>query len=441
VPGPVATLRTAAWYGDRGLTLHFPSAWELTVHSPVTPAPLGDAEIAARLRSPLGQPRIAELARGRSRPLIIVDDLNRPTPASRVLPALLRELAEAGVPARNVRILMAPGTHGAPPPGALAKKVGEPAAAACELHVHDCHGPVVKVGCTSFGTPVLVNPQVMESDLILGVGGIYPNQTAGFGGGVKLILGVLGFRSIANLHHRHRSVGWGSADTGSSFRRDLEEIASLVGLRASVVMLLDAHRDVVDLACGDPRTTHVGLHATKDLFRAPPPAADTRVVVANAYPNDLSLTFVRMKGMAPLGYAPAGASRVVIASCPEGLGFHGLFPFLNGPRHHAARMLAMRVPMLAHRPRELVRKLGRRLGREASSWLTRGRPSSAPAPPIWLYRPPAEGGAAASLPAAIPGMRAASSWDEILEAVRREQGGEQALKAELYVCTPLQWIG
>jgi hypothetical protein len=44
--------------------------------------------------------------------------------------------------------------------------------------------------------------------------------------------------------------------------------------------------------------------------------------------------------------------------------------------------------------------------------------------------------------AEIPGMRVTtSSWDEIVEAVSREQGGREALRALVYSCAPLQSLG
>ena len=62
---------------------------------------------------------------------MLVDDLTRPTPARRVLPVVLRHLADAGIPAGAVRILVATGTHGPLRPQALAAKVGPEAAGAC----------------------------------------------------------------------------------------------------------------------------------------------------------------------------------------------------------------------------------------------------------------------------------------------------------------------
>jgi lactate racemase len=89
-------LRTGAWYGEQLLSLPVPRSWQVNLFAPNEGVPLTDAQIAERLESPVGQPAIRDLCRGKARPLLIVDDLNRPTPASRVVPAVLRQLQDAG---------------------------------------------------------------------------------------------------------------------------------------------------------------------------------------------------------------------------------------------------------------------------------------------------------------------------------------------------------
>src|SRR5919201_5568277 len=97
------SLSTSAWYGDRPLELPFPRHWDITTWWPATPAPLTDDQIAAALERPVGQRPIRELASAASRPAVIVDDLTRPTPVARIFPHLLRQLADAGVPAEAGR--------------------------------------------------------------------------------------------------------------------------------------------------------------------------------------------------------------------------------------------------------------------------------------------------------------------------------------------------
>jgi nickel-dependent lactate racemase len=400
---------------------------------------LTEAEMWERLESPVGQQPIRERCSEKTRPLIIVDDLNRPTPASRILPLLVRQLTDAGVPMRSITILIGAGTHAPPTADAVAKKVGVDLIHSCRVCVHDSNQDVVKLGRTSYGTPILVSREVVNSDFLVGVGGVYPNHTGGFGGGSKAALGVLGLRSIAALHFGHESVGWGSHTTKDTFRRDLDEIAQLIGLETGVFVVTDARRQIVDLASGDIRSLYTQfLMSTKDTFWVPRPDPAARIVISNAYPNDLSLTFARMKGTVPLTVAPTGASRIVVASCEEGLGFHGLFPFMNAPRFHRYRMLQRRIAANLNNPRRLVQKGATRLAGRIP--IRRGERSVASRDrhPTWLYCPSPD--ALANLPPSIPGIRATSSWSEVVDGVNGEQNDDSPLRTLVYAAAPLQWL-
>ncbi len=410
----------------------------MSVFTPSTGNVLTDAEMLERLESPVSQRPIRERCSETTRPLIIVDDLNRPTPASRILPLLVRQFTDAGVPTRNITILIGPGTHAPPTPDAVAKKVGADLIHSCRVRVHDRNQDVVNVGRTSRGTPVLVSNEVVTSDFLVAIGGLYPNHTGGFGGGSKAALGILDFRSIAALHFGHESNGWGSYGENDTFRRDLDEIARLIGLETGVLLVIDADRQIVDLACGDIHVLYRGfLASTKDAFRAPRPDPDVRVVVSNAYPNDLSLTFVRMKGTVPLSFTPHQASRIVVASCDEGLGFHGLFPFMNAPRFHREAMLGRRIAANLTKPRRLVRKGATRLARMSTRPL-RGQPAAPSGHPTWLYCP--SPGALDKLPPNVPGFRITSSWSEIVDGIAQEQNYDSPLRTFVYAAAPLQWL-
>jgi nickel-dependent lactate racemase len=179
-----------------------------------------------RLSTPLTKPPISTLGVGKSRPVLVVDDLNRPTPVAAVMPIVLAQFRQAGVPPNEITVVLASGMHAPPSREAIVKKLGAEAAAACRVVIHDYSRGLITVGQTTFGTPVAVNAEVAQSDFVVGIGGLYPNHTAGFGGGSKLVLGTLGSTSIAHLH-AHHGVGWGAAPD-CDLRRDLDEIASLV---------------------------------------------------------------------------------------------------------------------------------------------------------------------------------------------------------------------
>src|SRR5436309_6110 len=129
MPTNHTTMHSRAWFGDEELTLTFPAGWEVTTLGPKDAPKLSEAAIEAAFGAPIGTPRIAELARGKRSAAIVVDDLSRPTPAAEVIPFVLRELSQAGVPKSEIRFVVGGGSHRPLTAEEIAKKVGRDVAA------------------------------------------------------------------------------------------------------------------------------------------------------------------------------------------------------------------------------------------------------------------------------------------------------------------------
>ena len=114
----------AAWYGKAPFKMEFPDHWEVAVHHMRGGPDIGDAGIRQALQETIGAPPLREFARGRSSAAILVDDLSRPTPAFRLLPYVLEELAAAGIGADAVKIICALAAHRPMTRDDLIKKVG-----------------------------------------------------------------------------------------------------------------------------------------------------------------------------------------------------------------------------------------------------------------------------------------------------------------------------
>jgi hypothetical protein len=205
---------------------------------------------------------------------------------------------------------------------------------------------------------------------------------------------------------------------------------------------VDADREIVRVVSGDHAHYYPDAVAfAREAFLAPlPEGAD--VVISNAYPIDVSLTFMRSKGMIPLVHAAPSASRILVSACPEGVGHHGLFPIVPSASRYRYRHMARRARA---RPAALPAKLARRAARSARLLHASPPGSGAPAPdgdatapiefPVWLYAPETEPGA---LPINLPGMTALYSWEEILRRVADEQAGRDRIRVAVYPCAPLQ---
>jgi len=102
----------ASWYGDYEIPLDFPDEWRIIIAQPKDAAPLRDEEIKMAFENPIGTQRISELAKGKKDVvLMIVDDISRPTSASKLMPYILDDLETGGIDEENIRIIMATATH------------------------------------------------------------------------------------------------------------------------------------------------------------------------------------------------------------------------------------------------------------------------------------------------------------------------------------------
>jgi nickel-dependent lactate racemase len=424
------TLSTAAWYGDPPLELVFPEDWNVVVHEPDLPRPLDLTEIAAAIQAPVAAPSLRSVAAGARRVVVIVDDLTRPTPVELVLPHILEEFESAGTTRANVTILVGSGTHGPASADAMKRKVGS-SAEGCRLVSHDDLADCPKVGTTRMGTPVFVDREVASADLVIGIGGVYPQHSTGFGGGSKLAIGVLGRASISRLHFGHESME-GRYDVDNDFRGDLAEIATMIGLRWMVMVHVNARRQIVRVVSGDPQQAYPAAAAfSRERFRAPLPH-DADVVIANAYPMDTSATFMRSKGIIPLLHAPVGASRVLMAACPEGIGHHGLFPIR--PASGLVPRLKRRWEMTRARGWREVLRLAGSVARRPF----RARVTATATPqrlPILMYQTVDP---LVPLPASLPGMQVVETWPNVIETIRQQQSGKVGLRVVVYSCAPLQ---
>jgi nickel-dependent lactate racemase len=169
--------------------------------------PAADQRAAVReaFARPLGLPRIRELVPANGRVLIAFDDPTVPSfgPVRRLaIEAVLDELAEAGVPETNARLVCANALHRQWTSEELARVLGQELVERFgeRLSCHDAEDPdnLVQLGTTASGYDVEVHRGVVESDLT-----VYVNAQChmGFGGGWKSVaVGLSTWRSIRWTH-------------------------------------------------------------------------------------------------------------------------------------------------------------------------------------------------------------------------------------------------
>jgi len=281
------------------------------------------AEVQRALSAPLGLAQPAELARAGERVLILVDDHTRATPVAQILPPILTGLHDAGVPERDITILITHGTHRLSTAAEVQHKLGADVAARYRVVQHDCTDESAQayVGLTSRGTPVWVNRLVLEADRRIGIGDIGPSPYAGYSGGGKLILPGVAALDTVNANHSLVAAAFrrpGHVDVPC--RQDIDEAAALVRLDLVIDVVLNQEEAIVQAFAGAAEAVfQAGLPLARQINEVACPAA-LDIAITSGAPYDIDLyQAVRAVEYADTAVRPGGAI-LLVASCPDGAG-------------------------------------------------------------------------------------------------------------------------
>ncbi len=322
-------IRFGAWYDDRDLELVFPDGWQVALCPPNDGPDIGVAGIEAAFANPIGTPRLRELAAGKRRPCIVIDDLSRPTPGRRLVPAVLEELRCAGIEAREILLLAGVANHRPMTRHDFVLKVGAEVLDACRAANHFSWDNCVPIGTTSFGSPVEINADFLEADLRILVGSIIPHGAAGFSGGSKLLMPGIASVASAEAFHRGSCTRGRYAVVETDARREADEAARMANVDFLVNAVPNSHMGLAGLVTGDVVEAHrAGVEIARSVCASPsPPGSD--VCVLSVYPKDGEF-LQYLTAFAPWQTAPEplvreGGTLVVALEGSEGLGTHWLF--------------------------------------------------------------------------------------------------------------------
>jgi nickel-dependent lactate racemase len=246
------------------LALEIPTRNLIAHVLPDEPAPVADATDAARdaLADPVDGPTFAEILAGKRSIAVIVDNQFRPTPSSKLLPAVFDAIDAAGI--ADVRVCCANGKVFPMSEGDMEQKLGRANIERMERNgwsftQNDPQNPdaYTFVGVSSGGTPVWLLNQVAGAEAKITIGQAQANHW-GAGGGGKLILpGVVSDETVESNHcafvtspqtHYGAYIG--------PMRSDIDEVASMCGLDCTMNVLLDTHGRVIDCVFGSHPEAH-----------------------------------------------------------------------------------------------------------------------------------------------------------------------------------------
>lgn len=231
---------------------------------PDEPEPVrSTVEAAAHaLRNPHSGPTFAELIAGGKSVAIVIDNQFRPTPQSKILPAVLDELEAAGT--TDAVIVCANGKVFPMSESDTEQKIGRENLARMErmgipFFQNDPRNAEMYtfVGVSSRGTPVWLHKEVARCDVRITIGQAQSNHW-GAGGGGKLILpGVCSDESVESNHAAFvTSPQTHYGAVGGPMRADIDEVATMCDLTCTLNAILDTRGRAIELIFG----THPDAH-------------------------------------------------------------------------------------------------------------------------------------------------------------------------------------
>ena len=225
------------------------------------------------LKKPVDSKSLEELVknRPRSRIMILVDDATRPNKHTKiVLPMLLEKLFEYETKKEDIRIMVASGSHSPPSDELLENKIlGSEIYQAWKDNViiHKQTENCKNLGTSSYGTPIEIDIDTLESGLVIAVSDSEYHYFAGVAGTVKSFFpGCAGKETIARNHpqmfdpvHGFKPECRLGNTKGNPVIQDMIEMAKMTKKLVPVFCIdavMDREDNIVLLNAGDINSLH-----------------------------------------------------------------------------------------------------------------------------------------------------------------------------------------
>jgi nickel-dependent lactate racemase len=276
------------------------------------------------LKHPISTKPLNEIVKSDQRVTLIVDDLTRPTPVKQLLPFLFEELSEVGIPDQNIKIVIALGTHRRMTEEEIIEKCGNYGNKFEVINAdYNQLNNYVTIGTGSQGEPIQILRAVAEADVKIAIGNIVPHIYAGWGGGAKIVQpGVCGEATTEVTHTfgvLKDNVLNLCVNPDNIVRREIEKIASQVGLDFIVNTVMNERKEILKIFSGDfIKAYREGVKFAERIFR-PEISQLADIVISTAYPSQIDY----WQGIKSLVFSQFGVKKggitIFAMSAEEGL--------------------------------------------------------------------------------------------------------------------------
>ena len=290
-----------------------------------------EALVREAMKSPIGSPSLAELAKGKKNIVLIASDHTRPVPSKVIVPPMLEEIRSTS-PDADITILIATGCHRYTTREELVSKFGEEIVdnEKIVVHVSTDEDSVVNIGTLPSGGALRINKIAADADLLIAEGFIEPHFFAGFSGGRKSVLPGISSRETVMANHCSEFIASPCARTGvlegNPIHADMLYAAKAAKLAYIVNVVLDENKEAIYAVAGDPEAAHAdGCDFLSGLCRVKPIMADIAISTNGGYPLDQNV-YQSFKGMtAAEATVKEGGVIIMLSSCTDGHGGEDLY--------------------------------------------------------------------------------------------------------------------
>jgi lactate racemase len=315
------------------------------------PSSLTEEEVILQaLANPIGAPLLRNIVKPGNSVCIVISDITRAWQRMRVyLPFIVKELNDAGIPDKDIRLLSALGFHRKQTAAEHAILLGPELTRRFKIIDHDCmdYENLVNLGNTSRGTPITINKTAANADHLILTGCCTYHPWVGWGGGKKSIVpGIAALESIQNNHlliidekGRQRPEVRDGNVKENPVHLDMLEAAARVNPSFMFNVIMGPNGKITHAVCGHYEAAHeAGCRIVDDLYAvAIDELADITIASQGGYPKDIEFYQTGKSLYLMQNATKRGGTMIILSDCVEGLGPPDVHAMFLGCKTNAER--------------------------------------------------------------------------------------------------------
>lgn len=293
------------------------------------PSPDPKKTILESLQSPIESRALGDLAKIGAKVAVAIDGTMTPFLATSALSAVVETLRRSNIPADDILIVVGNGLRERSNPeliAAIRASEGLQSVGILE-HARDTSN-LTSMGTTSRGTEVKISSSFADADVRVAVGEVMVDHFSGLRGAHSTVLPALSGKATIT---KNRSISLDEeaapgVTEGNAVYVDTMEAARMAKVDLAMNLVTNGKGELLKACSGDIDKAWEGaVKELDDSYRVKAEAnADIIVVSAGGsrFDFDLYNSVWALNGVSPI--AKKGATIVLLAECPEGLGADGL---------------------------------------------------------------------------------------------------------------------